>query len=149
MKAELEKVKSEGVSPPTTRAYPTPRSSLTRARAASRSPSVSSSLRHSLKPSDDDDDDDAKTERHANSDNEEGTWGSIHAPTRNAYGYGIGNGRPSPPSRLPSTPRPAYAIPTSMPVSQPRKSFKPPAEVSPTLTSVSLAPTQGDDGWWS
>lgn len=67
----------------------------------------------------------------------QGVWASIHAPKSSAY---------TPPTSMsmrysnfdPATPKPrhaAQAYRASMP--------------SPTPSSVSLAPTQGEDGWWS
>ncbi|KAI5120547.1 hypothetical protein M0805_000275 [Coniferiporia weirii] len=51
------------------------------------------------------------------------TWDSMHAPSRHSS-FG-----------MPSTPRPHRSM-----------QYRPP---SPTPSTVSLAPTQGDDGWWS
>jgi hypothetical protein len=61
----------------------------------------------------------------------EGTWGSMHAPQYNDI--------------VPATPRPKHAtVQRWMP-----PAMTPSAGVSPTLTSVSLAPTQDGEGWWA
>lgn len=139
MKAELEKARAEATTSSAARSYPTPRSSLTR--AVSRPGSAGSNLRHESLPSPEEDDDDARTEREA-SPEPEGIWGSMHAPSRkpSVPAYAPSNMNRAP-SFTPSTPRPAPAVA--------RRSFRAPAHVSPALTSVSLALTQGDDGWWS
>jgi hypothetical protein len=129
MKPELEKARAGLASSSSARSYPTPRSSLNH---SSIRPTSVVSHRRSQQPSPDEDD--AKTERDGNSDKEEGVWGSMHAPKR----------IPPPPARVPSTPRPIQARALPFP-----RSFAPPAGISPSLTSVSLAPTQGEDGWWS
>ncbi|KAF8060923.1 hypothetical protein FPV67DRAFT_1673756 [Lyophyllum atratum] len=71
-------------------------------------------------------------------------WDSMHAPTTDKYKY------PAPTTNV-HAPRSRYPDlgPTTpkarRPQQQPWRAMAP----SPTPSTVSLAPTQGDDGWWS
>ncbi|KAG5638183.1 hypothetical protein H0H81_001385 [Sphagnurus paluster] len=79
-------------------------------------------------------------------------WDSMHAPTTDAHKYttpiGTSSSMHAPRSRYPNLGR------TSTPTAAPKVRRPPPqayraAAPSPTPSTVSLAPTQGDDGWWS
>ncbi|KAF5377169.1 hypothetical protein D9615_006437 [Tricholomella constricta] len=72
-------------------------------------------------------------------------WDSMHAPTTDAYKYAT----PTPTSSI-HAPRSRYPNlgPTTPKARRPQQSYRPVAP-SPTPSTVSLTPTQGDDGWWS
>ncbi|KAG6849794.1 hypothetical protein H0H93_005044 [Arthromyces matolae] len=66
-------------------------------------------------------------------------WDSMHAPKTDVYKYAT-------PTK--SAPRNRY--PNNGHTLRPQAStFRPTAPPSPTPSTVSLAPTQGEDGWWS
>ncbi|KAG5646905.1 hypothetical protein DXG03_001981 [Asterophora parasitica] len=73
-------------------------------------------------------------------------WDSMHAPTTDAYKY---TPALAPKSSI-HAPRGRYPNlgPTTPNGRRPQQPYRPIAP-SPTPSTVSLAPTQGDDGWWS
>ncbi|GLB36623.1 hypothetical protein LshimejAT787_0309110 [Lyophyllum shimeji] len=70
-------------------------------------------------------------------------WDSMHAPTTDAYKYAApAKNIPAPRSRYPNL------GPTTPKARRPQPPYRATAP-SPTPSTVSVAPTQGEDGWWS
>ncbi|KAG6878337.1 hypothetical protein C0993_008515 [Termitomyces sp. T159_Od127] len=67
-------------------------------------------------------------------------WDSMHAPRTDAYKYTTPPQVSSPVTPRTHYPQPAYKLHAQAP---------PHRSVSPTPSTVSLAPTQDEDGWWS
>ena len=139
MNTELEQLRSEAKAAAVARSYPTPRTSLSNnppTRSETATPAAAS--RNATLPSDGYSDSmsawqtppGASTPTGQPTPELEGTWGSMHAPKYGDF--------------VPPTPRPRHAT---------VQRWVPPVAkasgASPTMTSVSLAPTQQDDGWWA